>query len=44
MSKTKMKSIIDCYEKKNLPNPFHGNVPIYFNTMQYSAENTTQKK
>ena len=30
--------------KKNLINPFHGNVPIYFNTIQYSAANTIHKK
>ena len=43
MSKTKIKNIIDCYEK-NLINSFHGNVPIYFNTIQYSVANTTHKK
>ena len=42
MSKTKIKNVIVCYGK-SLINPFHGNVLIYFNTIQYSAANTAQK-
>ena len=42
MSKTKIKNVIVCYEKI-LISPFHGNVLIYFNTIQYSAANTAQK-
>ena len=42
MSKTKIKNVIVCYEKI-LISRFHGNVLIYFNTIQYSAANTAQK-